>query len=393
MPLLRSSAVNSPQHHGQAPVDRFSRFSQWLRLFFPQPVGITWRERLRMVLGVVLCISVVAVLAHELESSLPAPWLVASIGASAVLVVAVPASPLAQPWPVLAGTLLSFLVGMGCARWVDSVVLACALALGLSMAVMLALRCLHPPGGAMALFAVLHPAEATLSAVGPLLLDLLVLLLVAIVFNHLMGRSYPHAQKAMPGPLASGTGALTSSDLDAALAHYDEVLDISRADLEGLLHLASRAAFQRTLGDLACRSIMSAPVHAVTPAATLADAWALMRRQAVKALPVIDAQRQVVGIITVADFMRLAHLEAHEGLGQRLRALVLGRPRQPDKVEGLMSSPAQWVHASQPVMELVPLFSDAGHHHFPVVGEDGQLAGIITQTDLVRALARAVARP
>ena len=68
-----------------------------------------------------------------------------------------------------------------------------------------------------------------------------------------------------------------------------------------------------------------------------------MRRQAIKALPVVDAQRQVLGIITVADFMRLAHLETHEGLGRRLRALILGRPRQPDRVEDLMSSPAQRV--------------------------------------------------
>ncbi len=367
------------------------RALQWLRLFFPQPVGINWRERLRIVLGTALCIAVVAVLAHELESSLPEPWLVASIGASAVLVIAVPASPLAQPWAVLAGTVLSFAIGVGCAAWARDLAMACALAVGLAVAAMLVLRCLHPPGGAMALFAVLHPSEATLAAAGPLLLNMAVLVLVAIVYNHLTGRSYPHAQNRAGGAAAGAGSAFTSSDLDAALAHYDEVLDVSRADLEGLLHLAGRAAFQRTLGELRCRDIMSAPAHAVAPDASLADAWALMRREAVKALPVLGAQREVLGIVTVADFMRLANLDTHEGMGKRLRALILGRSRQPQKVHHLMSSPVQQVLAEQPVITLVPLFSEAGHHHFPVVRESGELAGIITQTDLVRALARAVA--
>ena len=45
---------------------------------------------------------------------------------------------------------------------------------------------------------------------------------------------------------------------------------------------------------------------------------------------------------------------------------------------------------TRPVIELVPMFSRGGHHHVPVLDDDGHLAGIITQTDLVRALYRAV---
>ena len=102
--------------------------------------------------------------------------------------------------------------------------------------------------------------------------------------------------------------------------------------------------------------------------------------------------KQAVGIVTMADFMRLANLEVHEGMGQRLRSLIMGRPKRPDQVQGLMSSPVLQVQADQHVMDLVPLFSEAGHHHIPVVDEARQLVGIITQSDLVKALAAAVAR-
>lgn len=44
---------------------------------------------------------------------------------------------------------------------------------------------------------------------------------------------------------------------------------------------------------------------------------------------------------------------------------------------------------NQRVSELVPLFSEAGHHHIPVIDHEQKLVGIITQSDLVRALYKA----
>ena len=39
-----------------------------------------------------------------------------------------------------------------------------------------------------------------------------------------------------------------------------------------------------------------------------------------------------------------------------------------------------------PALDLLPLFSAQGHHHLPVISEDKRLVGVLTQTDLVRAL-------
>ena len=266
-----------------------------------------------------------------------------------------------------------------------------AVAVGLAIALMVPLRCLHPPGGAMALYVVLTAGDGWHLAVFPILFNVLILLFAAVIYNGLTGRRYPHPQRMAAAPAAQGTaGGFIAADVDAALARYNQVLDVSRDDLEGLLHLAGRAAFQRTLGEVRCADIMSKPPFAVESGVSLKEAWTLMRAQQIKALPVVDAQRLVVGIVTVADFMRLANLDTHEGLGQRLRTLVLGRTGQPPTVEEIMSHPVQVANTAQHAMDLVPLFSQGGHHHIPIVDGQERLAGVITQTDLVRTLAHSL---
>ena len=392
MPSVPSKNLRPPQ---EAPLSWQQRLSNWLYHFAPTPIGINGRERLRVTLGIGLGILLAALLSRWWShgDAGPQPWIVASLGASAVLVFAMPSSPLSQPWPVLGGSTLSVLIGLVCAMLVPYPAMAAALSVALSVAIMVPLRCLHPPGAAVALFSVLNYEHGVQLAALPIMVNALVLVLFGIVYNTLTGRSYPHRQRPAPSTPASSPSRFISSDLDAALSHYNEVLDISRADLEGLLHLAGRAAFQRTLGELRCSDIMSTPALSVEGQVALQEAWTLMRREQIKALPVVDAERQVVGIVTVADFMRLANLDLHDGLGKRLKALVMGRGTNPKMVQDIMSSPVQMAQAEQHVMDLVPLFSHGGHHHIPIVDAQDQLLGIITQTDLVRALAATVHIP
>jgi CBS domain-containing membrane protein len=67
----------------------------------------------------------------------------------------VPASPLAQPWSIIGGNLVSATIGVTCASVIADPTLAAALAVALSICGMFALRCVHPPSGAVALTAVL----------------------------------------------------------------------------------------------------------------------------------------------------------------------------------------------------------------------------------------------
>lgn len=191
---------------------------------------------LRGALGGALGIALAMLVARLLPGAAASAWLVAPVGASAVLVLALPASPLAQPWPVLGGSLVAMLVGLGVHAVVPAPELAAPLALCLALVAMSLARCLHPPGGACALLGALGHA-----ALLPLLMvNLLGLLLAGWLWNNATGHRYPH--RAAPAP--AGPARYTPADLDAVLEDWDEVLDVSRDDLDALF----RAVEARVIG-------------------------------------------------------------------------------------------------------------------------------------------------
>ncbi len=362
--------------------------------FRPARSRVGGRERLRALLGGALGILVTAVISRWLAGAESInPWLIAPLGASAVLVFALPASPLAQPWSVIGGNSISALVGVLCIHYIPDPAWAGACAVGLAIAAMFSLRCLHPPGGATALFAVLAHSGSFHFVLFPVLTNSVLLVFMGVVYNSLSGRRYPHGQQATT-PIASPAARFSANDLDTALAHYNQVLDISRDDLEELLHHAELAAYQRNLGGLRCADIMSTSPLSVTFGTHLDDAWALMREHRIKALPVIDPGRRIIGIVTVADFMRQTDLSRLDHIGKSLRAAVRRSgsitASKPEAVGQIMTRSVRVMSAGRHVIELVPLFSEDGHHHIPIIDDEQRLVGIITQTDLVRALYRAV---
>ena len=376
-----------------------SRGVATLRALWPAPVFVDAKERARVVLGAAIGIVLTALLSRWLAGASPAmPWLVAPLGASAVLVFGVPASPLAQPWSVIGGNTVSALVGLACALTIADPALASAAAVSLAIAAMFALRCLHPPGGAMALLVVLTHTTHWGFALFPAAFNSLLLVAAGMAYNSFTGRSYPH----VPRPIEPKTEAarFSDADLDAALAHYNQVLDVSRDDLADLLAHAEAAAYHRHLGELGrlrCADIMSHDPVTVEYGSALHEAWTLLQQRQVKALPVVDRVGRVVGIVTRADFLRHADLHSPQGLGERLRAFIAPSGRshsdKPEVVGQIMTRQVRVASMDRHLSELVALFSEGGHHHIPIVAPGGRLVGIITQSDFVRALYRAVQEP
>lgn len=177
------------------------------------------------------------------------PMLVAPLGASAVLVFAVPASPLAQPWSVIGGNLLSAAIGLAFGLAIGQPVLAAGLAIATAVAVMSMARCLHPPGGACALLCALGaagPDAWNWSYLIPIALNVLALSASGWLYNNLTGHPWPHHVLLPTAPPTPTEQAYTPEDLEAVLADWNEVLDVDIDDLDAIYQALQRRVQKRS---------------------------------------------------------------------------------------------------------------------------------------------------
>ena len=151
---------------------------------------------------------------------------------------------------------MSATVGVACATWIADPVDAAALAVAFAICAMFALRCVHPPSGAVALTAVLGgPSIHSLGfgfVLEPIALQSFALLAAAIVFHALTGHRYPHVAGQAHGkpasrPNVAANPGFTRADLEPVLARRGEMLDIDPADLESVVNEAQLQAYVRTL--------------------------------------------------------------------------------------------------------------------------------------------------
>jgi CBS domain-containing membrane protein len=349
----------------------------WMRTFIPPINTAGPRERARAACGAFAGLGIAGVLSCWFSAG--SLLLIAPMGASAVLLFCLPASPLAQPWSVVGGNMVSAIVGVACAHWIANPMLAAPLAGCLAIAVMFQLRCLHPPGGAVALTAVLggpvvHAAGFAF-VLAPVGLNSVLMAGAALLYNNLTGRRYPHTQQ----PASTRTGA----DLDTALAHYGQVLDVSRDDLEAIFLDTEMQAYARRAGVVRCADIMATSLVTLGPTDALAQAWRLMRLHKCPVLPVVDRAGRLLGMLAQADVLQRAGIDGYSGLRERLR-LLFAAPGQGQVGTLMVSEPG--VAAQAPMQALAPLMLRSRVQHVCVVDDRGVLVGMVSQSGLLAAL-------
>jgi len=342
-----------------------------LKLFRPILAGANLRDRMLASLAAIFGIGMtglVYVLAAPNAEQLV--WLVPPMGASAVLLFAVPASPMAQPWAAIGGNTLSALVGVVIAHHMPISPLSAGLTVGLAIALMSITRCLHPPGGAAALVGLF--AGASTSYAFPLLpvaANAVVLVGCAWVYHRFFsGHRFPHVALP-PAPKAPDVPwTFSRSDLDAALEKTGETFDIDANDLERLLREIEQRAVQRSYLGLTCADIMTKRVISVSRDASMEEARQLLVLHDIRRLAVTDEAGRVVGVVGLRE------LAVDDGflLEPRISVPSLASPETP-------------------AISLLDRFASGRVHAVFVTDEAQRPIGVITEADWLAVLTRGLA--
>lgn len=223
---------------------KFRTLCKWIGV---ELVEVSATEKLIAALGGTLAIFSLVFLSFFFLHQPAATAVVASMGASAVLLFAVPHGQLSQPWPVIAGHGFSAIIGVACARWIPHQAWAAALAVGLAIGVMHFLKCIHPPGGATAFTAVM--GGQSVHDLGfhfvwcPVLLNAVAMVLLAMLINAAFRwRRYPavlNRPSIQPRPWTAQAepASPTHGEILTALRSFDSFVDISEEDLIRLTKL------------------------------------------------------------------------------------------------------------------------------------------------------------
>ncbi|MEG0937740.1 MAG: HPP family protein [Comamonas sp.] len=364
----------------------------WQRLG-PVASRASWKELIRSCIGAGLGLALAGMLVGMVDHFVPhALFLFAPLGATAVLVFAVPSSPLAQPWNCVVGNTAPALYSL-LLLWAFptlSQTSMAALAVAGAIAIMLALRALHPPGGAVALLTVLS-AEQLLPMGWYLLVPMAalsaVLVAVGVLYHRACGRPYLHQPPQIAKAQRPATQlALSEQDLEQLLQRFDQSNNLSPEDLGVMLAAAEEDAIKRRMSAVSCGEVMSAKLVTVSPQTPLEEIAELFHRHLVKCLPVVDAQGELIGRVLRADlfdWLWQGHrARQQQNLWQRLRA----KPAKEQSVaQDLMRAPEMSVQEATPLGDLLQEL--ASHTvQFIAVLRGKTLVGVITRSDVIRTL-------
>ena len=351
----------------------------WLNTLKPNFKVLPFKDRVLCGLGALIGLAISSLISWHVLGGFNA-WYIAPMGASSVLLFAVPASPLAQPWNVVIGNTIAGVIGVSCALFIAEPTLAFSLAVALTIFLMMSTDSLHPPSGAVAITAVM--GGESIHQLGyafvfyPVLLNSILLLIVAVIYNRMLGKQFPQVAQIntrSKDPTPTQKVTIQPQDIKDALADQTELLDISEYDLQKIILKAQENANARQVGDYLCQDIMSKDVIFLHAEDDIHKALDKFKRVNLMSLPVVNVDNELVG--TLALYEVVEWFKGSTDVHASWQYLV----------KQIMNLQVVTVQPQQPIQDLIPYFVERSFNYIPVV--DGKkIVGIISRADMIAAM-------
>lgn len=135
--------------------------------------------------------------------------------------------------------------------------------------------------------------------------------------------------------------------------------------------------------------VMTHKVTTLTDTMPVAEAWGTMLKHLLKALPVLNKNGEVVGILTDEDLLDKAGLEQHLSIAERLddhmlQAEFTALRKSPLKVADVMTSPAITVREDEALGVAAARMAEHGIKRLPVLNQSGKLVGVLSRVDVLQ---------
>lgn len=193
--------------------------------------------------GIFIAMSVLVVTTQVIDGDIYPWFIVASMGASAIIVFSTPHVAMAQPWPLIGGHLVAGVCGLASWTLIPEALFAVPVAVASTALMMLVLRCRHAPGGATALFVALGGPE--IEAMGwsllwlSLLPSVLTLFAVGVLYNWPFAwRRYPYWPQESDSTEAAHICDINHADLTYASNQLNSYFDMSEQEFMELYRAA-----------------------------------------------------------------------------------------------------------------------------------------------------------
>ncbi len=139
--------------------------------------------------------------------------------------------------------------------------------------------------------------------------------------------------------------------------------------------------------------VMGRNVLTVRPDTDIAEAIRLLSDYDVSALPVVDAEGNLIGIISEADLMHRVEIGTEKRLPWWVEATTGAAALATDftkahgkKVEELMTTDVVWADEDTPLSEIAALLERKRIKRVPITRQ-GKVVGIVSRSNLIQALA------